>query len=117
VVRITRRAGKNRLAVLIGTVLPFAVILWWFHEPGRSLITERIVEGHVVEVKQRPTKTVNDGPSPEKRSANAAVIVVELPDGGRARVMLAKPFPEIGEPIQLKLTEYDNGDREVVPQF
>lgn len=100
--------GRGKLAAMAGAVAVLLIAAIMLSRPGREVVSEMRVSGTVIDL------TARERPASAAGTASMAVARVELPDGGKARVFVPPPFPAIGARIDLKLIQYDNGDREVV---
>jgi hypothetical protein len=106
--RISQRAGKKRFAIIIGLAGTVAVAWFMLSGPGVEQIGEEIVSAEVLEIIQRSSA---NGPKPRK--GGLGIAVVELPDGGRARVFVPRSKASIGAEITVKVKRYSDGSRHV----
>jgi hypothetical protein len=96
------------IVIALGAV---GLVAWIFlSDPTVDLLSETFVVGKVVEV---------IGEEVEEKSASAnqkalSIVVVELPDGGQARVFTMPSKAQVGGALRLKVKNYDDGTRRVV---
>ena len=104
--RLSQRAGKNRLAVItgIGAVLGVAWMLFAPH--GVEQIGEQRVSATVVEFIAGSDDHAAD-------PARVAIVLVELPEGGRARVFAPGSHAMVGSAIAVTVKRFSDGSREV----
>jgi len=107
--RISERAAKNRLAILVGVVAVIAASWLLLRGPGVELLSEETVSGKVVEVIHGKPGTT---PVAKERKG-MGIVVIELPDGGRARIFVPLSQASIGSKISLKVKRYSDGRRHV----
>jgi hypothetical protein len=107
--RISDRAAKNRLAVVVGVTAMIAASWLLLRGPGVELLSEETVSGKVVEVIHGKS-----GTTPESAAVKGmGIVVIELPDGGHARVFAPLSKASIGSEIRLKVKRYSDGRRHV----
>ena len=104
------QSGKRRFAVVGGITIALLVAWMVLSPPGVEVLSEAFVMGTVVEIIKRdrahqPTAHVDKG---------LAITVVELPDGGKARVFARRTKISVGGRIRLKVKNYSDGTRHVV---
>tara|TARA_R110002073_G_scaffold241432_2_gene403247 strand:- start:2748 stop:3092 length:345 start_codon:yes stop_codon:yes gene_type:complete len=104
--RLSQRAGKNRLAVSAGLAAAFAIAWLLFVPHGVEQTGEQRVNATVVEIVVGP-----DGRAAEP--AGVAIVVVELPDGGRARVFAPGAQAVLGTGLAVTVKQFSDGTREV----
>lgn len=104
--RLSQRAGKNRLAVGagIGAVIGAAWLLLTPH--GVEQVGQERVNANVVQVILGPGDST-------AQAAGVAVVVVELPEGGQARVFAPGAHARVGSPIAVTVKRFSDGSREV----
>lgn len=105
--RLSRRAGKNRLAILAGLVAVAGISYLFFGGHDVELIAEERTDASVVDIVHAASRP-NDNPS-----GGVAILVVELPDGGRARVFAPRANASIGAAIPVTVKRYSDGSREI----
>ncbi len=107
--RISQRDGRKRFAIVIG--LGATVVIAWLilRPPGVDLIGEEIVSAEVLEIIQRKPQSE----SLARPGGKLAIAVVELPDGGRARVFMPLSKISVGATIAVKVKQYSDGSRHV----
>ncbi len=105
--RLSERAGKNRLAILAGLIAAIAASWFMMRGPGVELVDEETVSARVLEV----NRTTNE-PTPG-HNKRMGLILVELPDGGRARVFAPLSKVSVGAKITLKMKRFSDGSRRV----
>ena len=107
--RLSKRAGKNRLAIAAGLIAAIAASWFLLRGPGVELISEEIVGANVVEViggSAGTSATIDD-------AKGVGIVLVELPDGGRARIFVPLSKVSVGTAVQLKVKRYSDGSRQV----
>ncbi|MDA0823593.1 MAG: hypothetical protein O3C28_14410 [Proteobacteria bacterium] len=101
----------NRRFSIVLALGAVGLVAWIFlSDPTVDLVSETFVVGKVVEV---------IGEEVEEKSASASkkalsIIVVELPEGGQARVVTIPSKAQVGGALRLKVKNYDDGTRRVV---
>jgi hypothetical protein len=104
------KSGRRRFAVVGGITIALLVAWMVLSPPGVEVLSEAFVMGTVVEIIKRdrvykPTAHVDKG---------LAIAVVELPDGGKARVFALRTKISVGGRIRLKVKNYSDGTRHVI---
>lgn len=102
--------GKRRFAVVGGICLAMLGAWLALSSPGVELVDEEFVMGQVVEIIKRE----RDSGPPVPVDAGMAIAVVELPDGGKARVFALRQKISVGGQIRLKVKNYSDGTRHVI---
>lgn len=105
--RLSQRAGKNRLAVIAGLIAAIGIAWLLFAEQGVELIGEERVEATVVEV------LLGEGTPAVGKPGGIAIVLVELPEGGRARVFAPRKNVSAGKSVTVTVKRYSDGSREV----
>ena len=102
--RLSERAGKNRLAIFGGLAGIFAAAWLLLGDHDIELIGEEFVTSTVVAI-----------PSQKEagQKAGIGIIVVELPEGGRARIFAPLKDVEVGAALPVKVKRFDDGSQEV----
>ncbi|MFT4580489.1 MAG: hypothetical protein ACI915_000779 [Gammaproteobacteria bacterium] len=105
---LRRHNRRSSIVIALGAVGLVAWIL--LSNPTVDVLSEEFVVAKVVEV---------IGAGAEYKSANAnkkvlSIVVVELPDGGQARVFTMPSKATIGGAVRLKVKNRDDGTRHVV---
>jgi len=103
--RLSERAGKNRLAIIAGIGAAVGAAWIVFGNYGVELVGESIVEADVVEV-------IAGQPGEGAHGGGIGIVMVELPDGGRARVFVPAAKAVTGRRVTLKVNHYSDGSRE-----
>lgn len=106
--RLSGRAIKNRLAIVAGLTAAIAGAWLLMRGPSVDLIDELTLEAKVVDVIHRA------GTSPAATNG-MGIVLVELPDGGRARVFAPLAKAAVGTKMRLKVKRYSDGSRHVSP--
>lgn len=108
--RLSERVGKSRLAGLAGLVAVAAGAWIVLHEPEVDLISEERVMATVIDLPRSRIRSEQ----PSANNPSVGIILVELADGGRARIVapLAKVF--VGGEITLTVKQFSDGSRRVV---
>ena len=104
--RLSQRAGKNRLAVSAGLGAAFGIAWLLFAPHGVEQIGEERVNATVVEVILGPHDQAEE-------PARVAIVLVELPEGGRARVFAPGTHAMVGSAIAVTVKRFSDGSREV----
>ncbi len=104
--RLSQRAGNNRLAVSAGIAAALGLAWLLFVPHGVEQIGEERVNATVVGIVIGP-----DGRSAEP--AGVAIVVVELPDGGRARVFAPAAQARVGTSLAVTVKHFSDRSREV----
>lgn len=104
--RLSQRAGNNRLAVSAGLVAAFGIAWLLFVPHGVDQIGEERVNATVVRIIVGPDDRAEE-------AAGVAIVVVELPDGGRARVFAPGAQATIGTELAVTVKQFSDGSREV----
>jgi hypothetical protein len=107
--RISQSAGKKRFAIVVGLAMTVGVAWLLMSRPGVDQISEEIVSANVLEIIQR--KTTNQPKSSPQMGLG--IVVVQLPDGGRARVFAPVSKLVIGSKIAVKVKRFSDGSRHV----
>ncbi len=109
--RSTKPAGKSRLAAIAGAIAVFAVAWFMLSGPDRELVESRSMEGTVVEISRRDRTVETDS-----ADAKVVMVLVQLADGGRSRILLPTERARIDARVALRVSIYSDGSRRVVPQ-
>lgn len=104
--RLSQRAGKNRLAVSAGLAAALGVAWLLFMPHGVEQIGEERLTATVVGVVVGASKRAAE-------PAGVAIVVVELPDGGRARVFAPGAHAAVGAELAVTVKQFSDGSREV----
>lgn len=107
--KISQRAGKKRFAIIIGLGATVAAAWLILRPPGIDQTGEEIVSAEVLEVIQRKPPSG----SPLRVNNGLVIAVVELPDGGRARVFAPRSRVSMGAKIPVKVKHYSDGSRHI----
>ncbi len=101
--RLSERAGKNRLAIIAGIAAAFALTWFVFEQKAPEVVAEEHATAKIVEIVHGGTTT----------GRGIAVVVAELPDGGRARIFTPPAIAVVGGDIRVTVRHYDDGSRRV----
>ena len=104
--RLSKRAGKNRLAVIAG--LSAVIVAYWIlvRSPGVELVGEKLVKATVVETVLANNNTPGDD--------GMTVVVVALDDGGKARIFAPRAKASVGTPLAVIVKQFSDGSRRIV---
>lgn len=102
--------GQRRFAVIGGIAIALLVAWVVLSSPGVKLLDERFARGTVVEIVKREHQRGSTAPDLK----GLAIAVVELPDGGKARVFARRSKISLGGEIRLKVKNYSDGTRKVI---
>ena len=83
----------------------------------KDILQTRDVTGRVSEIHDRHANSAINANTRRQAPAKLVIAVVELSEGGHARVLVPRGRYSVGSEIQLTLTLYKNGDRKVVPRL
>ena len=106
--RISQQASKKRFAIVVGLASTIGVAWLLMRGPGVDQIGEEIVSAEVLEVIQRKTASASKQPR-----IGLGIAIVELPDGGRARVFAPLSKVKVGAKIMVKVKQFSDGSRRV----
>ena len=106
--RISQQASKKRFAIVVGLASTIGIAWLLMRGPGVDQIGEEIVSAEVLEVIQRKTSTASQQPG-----IGLGIAVVELPDGGRARVFAPLSKVTAGAKITVRVKQFSDGSRHV----
>lgn len=104
--RLSQRAGKNRLAVSAGLAAALGVAWLLFMPHGVEQTGAERINATVVGVIVGPARRTGE-------PAGVAIVVVELPDGGRARVFAPAAQAALGTELAVTVKLFSDGSREV----
>lgn len=104
--RLSERAGNNRLAVIAGIAVALGLAWLAFVPHGVKQIGEERLNATVVRIITSP------GAGAEEPTG-VAIVVVELPDGGRARVFAPAAQAVTGTALAVTVKQYSDGSREL----
>ena len=101
-------AGRKRFAVLAGITFVLAAAWLSLSRPGVDVVEEFLTPATMIEVVKAPKKT------PSGRALGPAIVLVELRDGGQAKVFLPPSRVTIGEETPVTVKRYSDGSERVV---
>jgi hypothetical protein len=104
--RLSQRAGKNRLAVAAGIGVVPGVAWLLFAPHGVEQVGEERVNATVVQMILGPDDH-------NAKPGGVAIVLVELPEGGRARVFAPGTHALVGSAIAVTVKRFSDDSREV----
>ena len=104
---------KSRFAVLAGSIAVVLGIAALTRPTDDDILRVTNVEAIVTEIFSPGVE--NQWSRRKSLQRSAVIAVVQLPDGGHARILVPRTEVAVGQPVQLTMTLYENGDRKVVP--